>query len=86
MARINGGVVEAEVAGRSRRKKPHGLSPQKKLRGEVTFFLCLDRAKATAEHGRTKPIEPEGNSEDWTEGGRPRKVPPKMMKPPPITQ
>ena len=85
-ARINGGVVEAEAAGGSPRKKPHSLSPRKKPRGEGTFLLCLDRAKATAERGRMEPIELEGDPEDWVEGGRPRKAPPKTTKPPPITQ
>jgi len=79
-------MVEAEAAGGSPRKKPHSLSPRKKPRGEGTFLLCLDRAKATAERGRTEPIELEGDPEDWTEGGCPRKAPPKMTKPPPITQ
>ena len=31
-------------------------------------------------------MELEGDPEDWTEGGRPRKAPPKTTKPPPITQ
>jgi hypothetical protein len=64
VARIDGGVAEAEAAGGSPRKKPHGSSPQKKPRGEETFLLRLDRAKATAEHGRTEPIELEGNPEE----------------------
>jgi hypothetical protein len=63
------------------------LSPRKKPHGdEGTFLLRLDRAKATAERGRTEPIELEGDPEDWAEGGRPRKAPPKTTKPPPITQ
>ncbi len=61
------------------------MSPRKKPRGKETFLLCLDRVKATTKHGRTEPIELEGDPEDWTEGGRPRKAPPKMTKPPPIT-
>ena len=79
-------MAEAEAAGGSPRKQPRGPSPRKKLRGDGTFLLRLDRAKATAERGRMAPIELEGNPEDWTEGGRPRKAPPKMTKPPPITQ
>jgi len=64
MARINGGVAEAEAAGGSLRKKPQGLSPRKKPRGKGTFLLRLDRAQATAEHGWTEPIELEGDPED----------------------
>ncbi len=83
-ARINGGVAEAEAAGGSPKKKPCGPSPQKTLRGEETFLLRLDRAKATAEHGRTEPIELEGYPEDSTEGGLPKK--PKTTTAPPVTQ
>ncbi len=86
VVRIDGGVAEAEAAGGSPKKKPHGASPRKKPRGEETFLLRLNRAKATAEHGRTEPIELEGDPENWAEGGRPRKAPPKTTKPPPITQ
>jgi len=85
-ARIDGGVAEAKAAGGSPRKKPPGLSPRKKPCSEGTFLLRLDRAKATAERGRTEPIELEGDPEEWAEGGRPRKAPPKTTKPPPITQ
>jgi len=85
-ARIDGGVAEAEVAGGSPRKKPPGSSPRKKPCSEGTFLLRLDQAKATAERGRTEPIELEGDLEEWAEGGRPRKAPPKTTKPPPITQ
>ncbi len=62
--RIDGSVAEAEAAGGSSRKKPPGLSPRKKPRSEGTFLLRLDRAKATAEHGRTEPIKLEGDPED----------------------
>jgi hypothetical protein len=92
-------VAEAEVAGGSPRKKPHGPSPRKKPRGEETFLLRLDRAKATAERGRTEPIgledpqgDPQGDPDDRTEtgglseGGRPEKVPPRTTNPPPVTQ
>jgi len=79
-------MAEAEAAGGSLRKKPPGSSPQKKLRSEGTFLLHLDRAKATAERGGTEPFELEGDPEEWVEGGRPRKAPPKTTKPPPITQ
>jgi len=79
-------VAEAEAAGGSPRKKPPGSSPRKKPRSEGTFLLCLDRAKATAEHGRMEPFELEGYLEEWAEGRRPRKAPPKTTKPPPITQ
>jgi hypothetical protein len=92
-------VAEAEAAGGSLRKKPHGPSPRKKFRGKETFLLCLDRAKATAERGRTEPIgleDPQGNPQGepddrtetggWSEGGRPEKVPPRTTKPPPVTQ
>jgi len=63
---IDGGVAEAEAAGGSPRKKPRGPSPRKKLRGEETFLLRLDRARATAERGRT-----ERDPDDWADGGRP---------------
>ncbi len=63
-AKINGGIAEAEAAGGSPRKKPQGLSPRKKPRGKETFLLRLDRAKATAEHGRTEPLELEGDPDD----------------------
>ena len=95
-AKIDGGVAEAEAAGGSPRKKPRGPSPRKKVRGEETFLLRLDRAKATAERGRTEPIgledpqgDPQGDPDDRTEtvglskGGRPEKAPPRMTKPPP---
>jgi hypothetical protein len=98
-AKIDGSVAEAEVAGGSPRKKPHGPSPRKKPRGEETFLLRLDRAKATAERGRTEPIgledpqgDPQGDPDDRTEtgglseGGRPEKVPPRTTNPPPVTQ
>ena len=62
------------------------------------FLLRLDRAKATAERGRTEPIgledpqvDPQGDPEDRTEtggmseGGRPEKAPPRTTKPPPVT-
>ena len=86
MVRINGGVAEAMEAGGSQRKKLHNSSPWKKPLGEETFLLRLDQAKATAEQGRTESIELVGDPEDWTKDGRPRKVPPKTTKPPPITQ
>jgi hypothetical protein len=86
-------VAEAEVAGGSPRKKPHGPSPRKKPRGEETFLLRLDRAKATVERGRTEPIglkdPPQGDPDDRaetggvSEGGRPEK---RTTKPPPVTQ
>jgi hypothetical protein len=86
-------VAEAEVAGGSPRKKPHGPSPRKKPRGEETFLLRLDRAKATVERGRTEPIglkdPPQGDPDDRaetggvSEGGRPKK---RTTKPPPVTQ
>jgi len=79
-------VAEAEAAGGSPRKQPRGPSPRKKLHGDGTFLLRLDRAKATTGRGRTEPSEPKGDPEEWAEGGRPRKVPPKTTKPPPITQ
>ena len=85
-AKIDGGVAEAEAAGGSPRKQPRGPSPRKKLRGDGTFLLRLDRAKATTGRGRTEPSEPESDPEEWAEGGRPRKAPPKTTKPPPITQ
>ncbi len=65
-------------------KKPRDLSPRKTLHGEETFLLRLDRAKATAEHGRTVPIELKGYPEDSTEGGLPKK--PKTTTAPPVTQ
>ena len=61
MAKIDGGVAEAEAAGGSPRKKPYGQSPQKKPHGKETFLLRLDRVKATAEQGRKEPIELEGD-------------------------
>jgi hypothetical protein len=92
-------VAEAEAAGGSPRKKPRGPAPRKKFRGEETFLLRLDQAKATAKRGRTEPIgledpqgDPQGDPDDWTEtgglseGGRPKKVPPRTTKPPPVTQ
>jgi hypothetical protein len=92
-------VAEAEVAGGSPRKKPCGPSPRKKPHGKETFLLRLDRAKATAERGRTEPIgledpqgDPQGDPDDRTEtgglseGGRPEKVPLRTTKPPPVTQ
>jgi hypothetical protein len=92
-------VAEAEAAGGSPRKKPRGPSPRKKFRGKDTFLLRIDRAKATAECGRTEPIgledpqgDPQGDPDDRTEtgglseGGRPEKVPPRTTKPPPVTQ
>ncbi len=42
MAKIDGGVAEAEVAGGSPRTKPHSQSPRKKPRGEKTFLFRLD--------------------------------------------
>ena len=66
-------MAEAEAAGGSPKKKPRGPSSRKTLRGEETFLLHLDRAKATAEHGRTEPIELKGYPEDSTEGGHPKK-------------
>jgi hypothetical protein len=86
VAKIDGGVAEAEAAGGSPRKQPHGLLPQKKPHGEETFLICLDRAKVTAEHGRTEPIELEGDPDDRADGGRPKKGLPKMTKAPPVTQ
>ena len=77
-------MAEAEAAGGSPKIKPHGPLPWKTLCGEETFLLCLDRAKATAEHGRTEPIELESYPEDSTEGSHPKKS--KTMKAPPITQ
>ena len=79
-------MAEAEAAGGSLRKQPRGPSPRKKLRGDGTFLLCLDRAKATTGRGRTEPSELEDDPEEWAKGGRPRKAPPKTTKPPPITQ
>ena len=65
MAKINSGVVEAEAAGGSPRKKPHGSSPLKKPRGEETFLLRLVRAKATAEHdSKMGPIELKDDPDD----------------------
>ncbi len=94
-AKIDGGVAEAEAAGGSPRKKPRGPSPRKKLRGEETFLLRLDRAKATAERGRTKSIgleDPQGDPKAIrTIGPRPaacpkaaapRKRPPGRRSPP----
>ncbi len=89
-------MAEAEAAGGSPRKKPCGPSPRKKLHGDETFLLRLDRAKATAERGRTEPIgledpqgDPQGDPDNRTEtgglseGGRPEKAPPRTTKPPP---
>ncbi len=77
VAKIDGGVAEAEVAGRSTRKKPHGQSPRKKPRGEKTFLFRLDREKAATEQGRKEPIgledpqgDPQGDPDDRTEAGR----------------
>ncbi len=86
VAKIDGGVAEAEAAGGSPRKKPHGPSPQKKPRGKETFLLRLDWVKATAEHGRTEPIELEGNPDDRADGGRPKKGLLKTRKAPRVTQ
>jgi hypothetical protein len=86
VAKIDGGVVEAEAAGGSQRKQPHGPSPRKKPHSEETFLICLDRTKATAKHGRTEPIELEGDPDDRADGGRPKKGLPKMTKAPPVTQ
>ena len=86
MAKINGGGGEAEAAGMLPRKKPHGLSPQKKPCGKETFLLRLDRAKATAKHGRTKPIKLEGNPDDRADSGRPKKGLPKTTKAPRVSQ
>ena len=61
VAKIDGGVAEAEAAGGSPRKKPYGQSPQKNPHGKETFLLRLDRVKATAEQGRKEPIELEGD-------------------------
>ena len=85
-AKIDGGVAEAEAAGGSPRKKPHGPLPWKKPCGEETFLLRLDRVKATAEHGRTEPIELEGDPDDRADGGRPKKGLPKTTKAPRVTQ
>jgi hypothetical protein len=92
-------VAEAEVAGGSPRKKPHGQSPRKKPRSEKPFLFRLNREKAATERGRKEPIgledpqgDPQGNPDDRTEagrfseGGRPKKAPPKTTKPPPVTQ
>ncbi len=76
-AKIDGGVAEAEAAGRSPRKKPHSPSPPKKPRGKETFLFRLDRAKTTAEHGRT---------DDRAYGGRPKKGVLKTTKAPRVTQ
>jgi hypothetical protein len=87
MAKINGGVAEAEAAGGSPRKKPHGSSPRKKPCGEETFFLRLDWAKATAEHdSRMEPIGFGDDPDDRADGGRPTKGPTKTTKAPPVTQ
>ena len=75
VAKIDGGMGEAEVAGGSPRKKPHGQP-----RGEETFLLRLDRGKAATEQGRKESI---GLVEDRAEGGRPKEALPKTMKPPP---
>jgi hypothetical protein len=83
VAKIDGGVVEAEVAVGSPRKKPHGQSPRKKPRGEETFLLRLDPEKSATERGRKEPI---GLVEDRAEGGRPKEALPKTTKPPPVTQ
>ena len=80
VAKIDGGMAEAEVAGRSTRKKPHGQSPRKKPRGEKTFLLRLDRGKAATEQGRKESI---GLVEDRAEGGRPKEALLKTTKPPP---
>ncbi len=65
VAKIDGGMAEAEAAGGSPRKKPHGPSPRKKPPGEETFLFRLDRGKETAEHdGRTEPIELEDDPDD----------------------
>jgi hypothetical protein len=85
-AKIDDGVAEAEAAGGSPRKKPHGLSPPKKHRGKETFLLRLDRAKATAEHGRTEPLELQGDPDDRADGGRPKKGVLKTTKAPRVTQ
>jgi hypothetical protein len=83
-AKIDAGVVEAEAAGGSPRKKPHGPLPRKKPHGKETFLLCLDRAKATAEH--TEPLELEGDPDDRADGGRPKEGVLKMTKAPRVTQ
>jgi hypothetical protein len=85
-AKIDGGVAEAEAAGGSPRKKPHGPSPPKKPRGEETFLFRLDRVKATAEHGRTEPLELKGDPDDRADGGRPKEGVLKTMKAPRVTQ
>ena len=85
-AKIDGGVAEAEAAGGSPRKTPRGPSTRKKPRGEETFLLRLDQAKATAEHGRTEPVELDGDPDDRADGGRPKKGLPKTTKAPPVTQ
>ena len=85
-AKIDGGVAEAEAAGGSPRKKPRGPSPRKKPRGEETFLLRLDRVKATAKHGRTEPVELDGDPDDRANGGHPKKGLPKTAKAPPVTQ
>jgi hypothetical protein len=77
VAKIDGGVAEAEAAGGSPRKQPHGPSPRKKPHREETFLICLDQAKATAKHGQTEPR---------ADGGHPKKGLPKMTKAPPVTQ
>ncbi len=59
-------LCQAEAAGGSTRKQPRGPSPRKKLRGDGTFLLRLDRAKATTGRGRTEPSELEGDLEEFT--------------------
>ena len=99
VAKIDSGVLEAEVAGGSPRKKPHGQSPRKKPRGKETFLFRLDWEKAATERGRKEPIgledpqgDPQGDPDDLTEagrlaeGGRPKEALPKTTKPPPVTQ
>ncbi len=85
-AKIDNGVAEAEAAGGSPRKKPHGPSPPKKLRGKETFLFRLDWAKATAEHGRTEPLELEGDPDDRADGGRPKEGVLKTTKAPRVIQ
>ena len=86
VAKLNGGMAEAEAAGGSPRKKPHVPLPRKKPHGKETFLLRLDRAKATAKHGRTEPIELEGDLGDRADGGRPKKGHPKTTNAPRVTQ
>ena len=85
-AKINGGMAEAEAAGGSPRKKPHDPSPRKKPRGKEIFLLHLDPAKATAEHGRTEPLELEGDPDERADGGRPKKGLLKTTRAPRVTQ